>query len=108
MISTLISSQDVSIAIHLGALVDSSLIARKLCTLAMVVCASPGYLEKYGTPREPRDLVFHNCLAYTNANPRSVWTFVDQNGDQNSVAAVLPPFSCYQPWATAVSGRGRR
>ena len=73
------------LAIRLGALVDSSLIARKLCTLAMVVCASPGYLEKYGTPREPRDLVFHNCLAYTYANPRSVWTFVDQNGEQNVI-----------------------
>src|SRR6266571_3911374 len=59
--------------------------ARKLCTLAMVVCASPGYLEKYGTPREPRDLVFHNCLAYTYANPWSVWTFVDQNGEQNVI-----------------------
>jgi len=51
----------------------------------MVVCAPPGYLEKYGTPREPRDLVFHNCLVYTYANPRSVWTFVDQNGEQNVI-----------------------
>ena len=73
------------LAIRLGALVDSSLIARKLSSLAMVVCASPGYLEKYGTPREPRDLVFHNCLAYTHANPQSVWTFVDQNGEQNVI-----------------------
>ena len=73
------------LAIRLGALVDSSLIARKLSSLAMVVCASPGYLEKYGTPREPRDLVFHNCLAYTYANPQSVWTFVDQSGEQNVI-----------------------
>jgi DNA-binding transcriptional LysR family regulator len=73
------------LAIRLGALVDSSLIARKLASLAMVVCASPGYLEKYGSPREPRDLVFHNCLAYTYANPQSVWTFVDQNGEQNVI-----------------------
>jgi DNA-binding transcriptional LysR family regulator len=73
------------LAIRLGALVDSSLIARKLSSLAMVVCASPGYLEKYGTPREPRDLVFHNCLVYTYAKPQSVWTFVDQNGEQNVI-----------------------
>ena len=73
------------LAIRLGALVDSSLIARKRSSLAMVVCASPGYLEKYGTPREPRDLVFHKCLAYTYANPRGVWTFIDQNGEQNVI-----------------------
>jgi DNA-binding transcriptional LysR family regulator len=73
------------LAIRLGALVVSSLIARKLSSLTMVVCASPGYLEKYGTPREPHDLVFHNCLTYTYANPQSVWTFVDQNGEQNVI-----------------------
>jgi DNA-binding transcriptional LysR family regulator len=47
--------------------------------------ASPGYLEKYGSPREPRDLVFHNCLAYTEASSQSVWTFVDQNGEKNVI-----------------------
>jgi len=73
------------LAIRLGALVDSSLIARKLSSLAMVVCASPGYLEKYGSPREPRDLVLHNCLVYTYANAQGVWTFVDQNGEQNVI-----------------------
>jgi DNA-binding transcriptional LysR family regulator len=73
------------LAIRLGTLVDSSLIARKLSSLAMVVCASPGYLEKYGSPREPRDLAFHNCLAYTEASSQSVWTFVDQNGEKNVI-----------------------
>jgi DNA-binding transcriptional LysR family regulator len=73
------------LAIRLGHLADSSLIARKLCTLATILFASPGYLEKNGVPRAPRDLIGHNCLVYTYATPQSVWTFVDQNGKEDAV-----------------------
>jgi DNA-binding transcriptional LysR family regulator len=73
------------LAIRLGHLADSSLIARKLCTLATILCASPGYLEKNGVPRTPRDLSGHNCLVYTYATPQSVWSFVDQNGKEDIV-----------------------
>jgi DNA-binding transcriptional LysR family regulator len=73
------------LAIRLGHLADSSLIARKLCTLATILCASPGYLEKNGAPRTPRDLIGHNCLVYTYATPQSVWSFVDQNGKEDIV-----------------------
>lgn len=73
------------LAIRLGHLADSSLIARKLCTLATILCASPGYLEKNGAPRTPRDLIGHNCLVYTYATPQRVWTFVDQNGKEDVV-----------------------
>ncbi|MEA2945266.1 MAG: hypothetical protein QOI40_596 [Alphaproteobacteria bacterium] len=73
------------LAIRLGHLADSSLIARKLCTLATTLCASPGYLEKHGAPRTPQDLIGHNCLVYTYATPQSVWNFVDENGRQDLV-----------------------
>jgi DNA-binding transcriptional LysR family regulator len=73
------------LAIRLGHLADSSLIARKLCTLATILCASPGYLEKNSAPRTPRDLIGHNCLVYTYATPQSVWNFVDQNGKEDVV-----------------------
>jgi DNA-binding transcriptional LysR family regulator len=69
----------IDLAIRLGQLADSSLIARKLYAVEMVLCASPGYLAANGTPQRPRDLVKHNCLIYTYAAPR-MWTFTDTNG----------------------------
>jgi DNA-binding transcriptional LysR family regulator len=69
----------IDLAIRLGQLSDSSLIARKLYTVEMVLCASPGYLAANGTPQQPRDLLKHNCLIYTYATPR-MWTFTDPGG----------------------------
>jgi DNA-binding transcriptional LysR family regulator len=69
----------IDLAIRLGQLSDSSLIARKLYAIEMVLCATPGYLAANGTPQQPRDLVKHNCLIYTYAVGRA-WTFTDPNG----------------------------
>jgi DNA-binding transcriptional LysR family regulator len=69
----------IDLAIRLGQLADSSLIAKKLYAVEMVLCASPGYLAANGTPQKPRDLAKHNCLIYTYAAPR-MWTFTDPNG----------------------------
>ena len=68
----------IDLAIRLGQLSDSSLIAKKLYAVEMVLCASPAYLAAHGTPQKPRDLVKHNCLIYTYAAPRA-WTFTDPN-----------------------------
>lgn len=57
-----LSSQGLDLAIRLGALKDSSLIVRKLGHNKRVVCAAPAYLERYGTPAHPDDLLEHNCL----------------------------------------------
>jgi DNA-binding transcriptional LysR family regulator len=73
------------LAIRLGHLPSSSLIARKLGEVETILCASPGYLQKYGAPQLPGDLDTHNCLLYTNAAPQSVWTLVDQSGKQAAV-----------------------
>jgi DNA-binding transcriptional LysR family regulator len=72
----------IDLAIRLGTLSDSSLIARKLCAVEMILCASPGYLKANGTPREPRDLVKHSCLTHTASR---VWTFTDRNGKDEVV-----------------------
>jgi DNA-binding transcriptional LysR family regulator len=69
----------IDLAIRQGQLSDSSLIARKLYAVEMVLCASPDYLAANGTPQQPRDLVKHNCLIYTYA-ASGTWTFTDPNG----------------------------
>jgi DNA-binding transcriptional LysR family regulator len=72
----------VDLAIRLGTLSDSSLIARKLCAVEMVLCASPGYLKANGTPEKPRDLVKHNCLTHPALR---TWTFSDRDGKDEVV-----------------------
>ncbi len=53
------------VAIRIGDLRDSSMIARRLASCSMVLCASPQYLEQFGEPKQISDLKHHNCLGYT-------------------------------------------
>jgi DNA-binding transcriptional LysR family regulator len=73
------------LAIRIGTLADSSLIARKLGMLGMVACASPAYLERNGTPAVPQDLIGHNCLVYNFASADSAWHFFDKDGRENVI-----------------------
>lgn len=66
---------DVDLAIRLGTLQDSNLIARKLGECRRVVCASPDYLEKHGIPESPTDLKDHNCLSISTNVAFNHWTF---------------------------------
>lgn len=67
------------VAIRIGALADSSLIARKLAPLGGHTVASPSYLERHGTPTSPTDLGDHLCLLYRNqsAGMTHTWTYRD-------------------------------
>lgn len=68
--------EDVDVAVRIGALQDSSLVARPLRTSRFVTVASPAYLGRHGPPRTPEDLGSQNCLRYvgTRGAPRA-WTF---------------------------------
>ncbi|MCW2276193.1 LysR family transcriptional regulator [Rhodoblastus acidophilus] len=68
--------------IRIGRLADSSLVARKLAPMRTVVCASPAYLARRGTPRLLSDLIAHDCLGYTFAEQAgtSTWSF-GQDGE---------------------------
>lgn len=67
-------AQKTDVAIRMGALKDSSLVARKLGESRRVVCAAPSYLARRGTPRAPGDLDGHVCLGFTFRRGR--WPFV--------------------------------
>jgi DNA-binding transcriptional LysR family regulator len=75
------------LAIRIGLLPDSGLIARKLATLGMVLCASSTYLRINGVPRAPGDLVEHNCLAYANGTRRNAWCFFRPDGEEEVAQA---------------------
>ncbi|MEO8673662.1 MAG: LysR family transcriptional regulator [Tahibacter sp.] len=63
-------AQGIDLAIRIGDLPDSSLVARPLAVNRRVMCASPGYLRRAGVPRLPADLKRHNCLLMIGQNGR--------------------------------------
>jgi len=54
-------------AVRIGALRDSSLIARRIAPVRSVLAASPAYLARHGRPSSPDDLLRHQCLIYTGS-----------------------------------------
>lgn len=68
------------LAIRIGRLADSSLVARKLASVRRVVCGSPAYLAAHGIPLTPADLRDHACLCYSNADTVDEWRFTDPEG----------------------------
>ena len=68
------------IAVRLGTLRDSTLVARRIAPVRSVAVASPGYLAAKGRPLVPEDLGRHECLVYQRPSERDQWRF--QNGRQ--------------------------
>jgi DNA-binding transcriptional LysR family regulator len=69
--------EDIHLAIRIGRLRDSQLVARKLTDLQMIVCASPEYLARRGEPRTPHDLAGHDCLVFSDSPGSAEWRFAD-------------------------------
>jgi DNA-binding transcriptional LysR family regulator len=61
------------VAVRIGELKDSSLVARKLGVSQTAICASPDYLARMGTPKSLNDLAGHQCLGFNNWQSRSNW-----------------------------------
>jgi len=63
------------LGVEIGDLKDSNLIARKLASRPMRVCASPEYFKKHGIPKTPEDLTEHNCLIFEDQMTGPEWRF---------------------------------
>ena len=71
-----LAEQRVDVAIRIGQLPDSDLIATRLATLRPLVCASPAYLARHGRPATPEDLLQHDCITTTTPAPSGpAWRF---------------------------------
>ncbi len=63
------------LALRTGSLPDSSLVARKICDLHRVICASPAYIARHGIPLTPDDLLNHNCISIKTSAKLNEWSF---------------------------------
>jgi len=94
------------LAIRIAHLEDSSLTARRLAPNRRVVCASPEYLRRHGTPRTPQELAAHNCITTTDFAMN--WEYTDPQGVPASVR-VSGRYACdnwevLREWAVAGLG----
>ncbi len=80
--------QRIDIAIRLGTLSDSSVVARRLAQMDFYLCASPVYLERRGKPLAPDQICDHECLLFPRAGYDLDWLFRDATGaiDKISIA----------------------
>lgn len=72
--------EGIDLAVRIGPLDESSMVARRICNLQRVICAAPAYLERHGTPRTPDDLQQHNCLWITSLPALRRWPFDTDEG----------------------------
>lgn len=72
--------EGVDVAVRIGKLADSSLIARRLAPIRIALCATPAYIEKHGRPRTPADLAGHDCCLYTLSQRPDEWRFTGPDG----------------------------
>jgi len=65
----------IDMAVRIGELPDSTMVATRVGAIRRVVCGSPAYFKAHGTPQKPADLNDHMCVAFAIASPASSWTF---------------------------------
>lgn len=96
------------VAIRISRLTDSGLIARKLGYFRMMLCASPDFIARHGTPETPRDLVRFPAIVDTNWKGRNNWIFLDDEGREatTTVNAVFEVNSPEVAKRAALSGLG--
>lgn len=68
------------LAVRIGAMPQSDLIARKIGGVRSVVCASPAYVARHGAPQTPEELQRHACLGYTLTGSGTDWRFETPDG----------------------------
>ena len=76
-----LSQEQIDLALRVAEMTNSNAIVRKLAPNRRMVVASPAYLERHGTPKEPVDLLKHNCLSLRFAgSPQFRWTLQTPDG----------------------------
>lgn len=80
----------IDIALRISDLEDSSLMARRLASVRILLVGAPSYFERRGRPRHPKDLADHTGLIYTSGRSRGVWRFEHPREGQYAVTVPGP------------------
>jgi DNA-binding transcriptional LysR family regulator len=98
--------EGVDAGVRIGALPESSLVAVRVGETRRVVCASPAWLKRAGTPRMPRDLASHRCVVFTGLTPGEEWSFGGPRPMRVPIAAVLRTNQLDAALAACLDGLG--
>jgi DNA-binding transcriptional LysR family regulator len=80
-----LAEEELDCAVRIGTLSDSNLIGVRIGEVQALVCASPSYLERRGTPTTPHDLGTHECIRYSRVSMAREWRFRTEAGGETSV-----------------------
>jgi len=78
----------IDLAVRIGPLPDSNLVAKKIGTVRRILVASPEYLARRGAPQTPADLRLHSMIAFTGLMPNREWRFLD--GKKGNSVSFVP------------------
>lgn len=93
--------EHVDLAVRLGALPDSTLVATRIALISRVLCASPGYLQARGVPEKPEDLAAHDCITYVGYSAADMWEFGE--GQTSQVIKVASRLSVNSAEAAVIA-----
>lgn len=82
-------SERFDVALRISNLVDSTLLARRLCSVRILLVGAPGYFKRAGKPKHPRDLAQHNALQYMYARNGASWRFRHEKHGEFSQALPI-------------------
>ncbi len=77
--------EHVDVALRIGTLPDSNLVAMQVGAIRRVVCASPAYLQRFGAPQSPDDLAAHRCICFDGLDAATAWAFAGNAGEKRHV-----------------------
>jgi molybdate transport repressor ModE-like protein len=80
----------IEVAVRIGTLAESSLVARRVGQLRRVVVASPDYLARHGTPVTPADLAAHETILFAGVGAAPEWRFADPQGGSEFMLGIAP------------------
>jgi len=98
--------EGMDLAVRIGQLADSTLIARRLFDARTVVCGSPGYFERHGKPQTPDDLINHQCLVYGNLAEPTKWVCRDEKGKSIRVTVKAAMIASSGDFLCAAAAKG--
>lgn len=76
-----LQAEGIDVAVRIGMMADSTLVATKITSIGKICCASPDYLKTHGTPTKPQHIAAHKLLHYSNISMKDEWSWLFSSDD---------------------------